>query len=90
MSTWSAIEHALRERLLPPRACVALETFRRLIEDARAMLAPGFADELSQDRWLPRGRSFGTESVEADSGEPEDISFDDFGESGAGGRGSAC
>ena len=49
MSTWGAIEHALKERLLPARACVALATFRRLIEDARALLEPGFAEKLTQD-----------------------------------------
>ena len=49
MSTWGAIEQALKERLLPARACVALATFRRLIEDARALLEPGFAEKLTQD-----------------------------------------
>ncbi len=49
MSTWGAIEQALKERLLPARACVALATFRRLIEDARALLEPGFAEKLAQD-----------------------------------------
>ncbi|HTZ88725.1 MAG TPA: UvrD-helicase domain-containing protein [Alloacidobacterium sp.] len=48
-STWSAIGRALSERLLPTRACIALDTFRKLIEDARAMLAPGFAEKLTAD-----------------------------------------
>jgi DNA helicase-2/ATP-dependent DNA helicase PcrA len=48
-STWDAIGHALRERLLPSRALIALDTFRRMIEDARAMLGDGFADKLSGD-----------------------------------------
>jgi DNA helicase II / ATP-dependent DNA helicase PcrA len=48
-STWTAIDRALRERLLPPRALIALDTFRRMIEDARALLAPGFADRLAAD-----------------------------------------
>ena len=48
-STWDAIGSAVRDRLLPQRALTALETFRRLIEDARAMLGPGFADKLAGD-----------------------------------------
>src|SRR5271163_2635712 len=49
MSTWAAIERALQERLLPQRALMALDTFRRLIQDARALLEPGFAEKLAQD-----------------------------------------
>jgi DNA helicase-2/ATP-dependent DNA helicase PcrA len=48
-STWTAIERTLREKLLPSRALIALDTFRRIILDARALLAPGFADKLSAD-----------------------------------------
>ncbi len=48
-STWTAIGHTLRERLLPSRALIALDGFRRMIEDAHAMLAPDFADKLSAD-----------------------------------------
>jgi len=49
MSTWDAIGRALKERLLPSRAIVALDAFRRVIEDARAMLTPGFAEKLAAD-----------------------------------------
>ena len=49
MSTWDAIGRAVEDRLLPQRALTALESFRRLIEDARAMLGPGFADKLAED-----------------------------------------
>ena len=49
MSTWDAMGRAIEERLLPARALQALSGFRRLIEDARAMLGPGFADKLSFD-----------------------------------------
>ncbi len=48
-STWVAIGRALRERLLPGRALIALDNFRKMIEDGRAMLAAGFADKLSAD-----------------------------------------
>jgi len=48
-STWTAIGRALREKLLPSRALIALDGFTRIIDDARAMLAPGFADKLAAD-----------------------------------------
>ena len=49
MSTWDAIGKAIRDRLLPGRALAALEGFRRLITDARAMLGPEFAEKLAAD-----------------------------------------
>lgn len=64
-STWNAIGRALSERLLPTRACIALDTFRKLVEDARAMLAPGFAEKLTTDV-----------APELDTSEKEDVSFD--------------
>src|SRR5277367_4189449 len=49
MSTWDAIGRAIEDKLLPARALQALTGFRRLIEDARAMLGPGFAEKLTGD-----------------------------------------
>jgi DNA helicase II / ATP-dependent DNA helicase PcrA len=49
ISTWDAIARAIADRLLPQRALIALTNFCRLIEDARAMLGPNFADKLSAD-----------------------------------------
>ena len=49
ISTWDAIGKAIEDRLLPARALQALSGFKRLIEDARAMLGPGFAEKLSSD-----------------------------------------
>jgi DNA helicase II / ATP-dependent DNA helicase PcrA len=49
MSTWDAIGRAIEDKLLPQRALMALSSFRRLIEDARAMLGPGFAEKLAGD-----------------------------------------
>jgi DNA helicase II / ATP-dependent DNA helicase PcrA len=49
MSTWDAIGRAIEDNLLPQRALIALSGFRRLIEDARAMLGPGFAEKLAED-----------------------------------------
>lgn len=49
MSTWDAIARATEEKLLPARALSALASFRKLIEDARAMLGPDFAAALTAD-----------------------------------------
>jgi DNA helicase II / ATP-dependent DNA helicase PcrA len=79
MSTWGAIERALKERLLPQRALMALDTFRRLIQDARALLEPGFAEKLAQDL-LPveesPAESAAPDIEGSDSGDWEDVSFD--------------
>ena len=52
MSTWDAIGRAIEDKLLPARTLQALSGFKRLIEDARAMLGPGFADKLAGDLGL--------------------------------------
>ena len=49
VSTWEAIGKAIEEKLLPQRALMALAGFKRLIEDARAMLGEGFAEKLAED-----------------------------------------
>jgi DNA helicase-2/ATP-dependent DNA helicase PcrA len=49
ISTWDAIARATEDSLLPARALSALAGFRRLIEDARAMLGPDFAGKLAAD-----------------------------------------
>jgi DNA helicase-2/ATP-dependent DNA helicase PcrA len=49
MSTWDAMARAMKDRLLPQRTLNALEGFRRLIDDARAMAGPGFAEKLEAD-----------------------------------------
>ncbi|MBV8630397.1 MAG: UvrD-helicase domain-containing protein [Silvibacterium sp.] len=77
MSTWDAIRRVLDERLLPSRALIALDTFRRIIEDGRAMLAPGFAEKLAADVATEADTSFDM-SGEASEGDV-DIAFD-FGE----------
>ena len=48
-STWDALAAALRDRLIPTRALMALESFRQLILDAQAMMDPDFAGKLSAD-----------------------------------------
>jgi DNA helicase-2/ATP-dependent DNA helicase PcrA len=68
MSTWDAIGRAIEDRLLPARALQALSGFKRLIEDARAMLGPGFGDKLTQDVEVQGPGAMGQG--------PEDVSFD--------------
>jgi DNA helicase II / ATP-dependent DNA helicase PcrA len=79
MSTWDAIGRAIEDKLLPPRALSALGNFRRLIEDARAMLGPEFAEKLSADvaeRSADLDTSFDVGTLDDDSPEEADTSFD--------------
>jgi DNA helicase-2/ATP-dependent DNA helicase PcrA len=72
-SIWRAIHRALREKLLPSRALVALDGFRQIIEDARALLQPGFAEKLSAD--VAEGDT-GFDAVTEKGDEADDTSFD--------------
>ncbi len=76
-STWDAIAAALENRLLPARALSALGGFRRLIEDARAMLGPGFAEKLTGDVGGEAGadNSFDPAALGAEP-EEDDTSFE--------------
>ena len=49
LSLWGAIGEAIRRQLLPQRAIASLQNFQQLIEDARAMLAGTFAEQLEGD-----------------------------------------
>ena len=48
-STWDALAGALKNKLIPTRALMALDSFRELILDAQAMMDPDFAGKLSAD-----------------------------------------
>jgi DNA helicase-2/ATP-dependent DNA helicase PcrA len=48
-SVWTAIDRALDQQLLTSRSLAALDVFQRIIQDARAMMAPGFAEKLAGD-----------------------------------------
>ena len=48
LSLWGAIGEAIKRQLLPPRAIASLKSFQQLIEDARAMLAGNFVEQLDQ------------------------------------------
>src|SRR4051794_4377868 len=79
-STWDAIGHAVRQRLLPQRALTALEAFQRIIHDAHALLEPGFAEKLAADvagaEVLPEG-GYAQSPDAQDEGADEDGSIDD-------------
>jgi DNA helicase-2/ATP-dependent DNA helicase PcrA len=49
LSLWGAIGEAIRRQLLPQRALASLQNFQQLIEDARAMLAGTFVEQLDQN-----------------------------------------
>lgn len=68
LSTWDAIGRAIDDKLLPQRTLIALSGFRRLIEDARAMLGPGFAEKLAGDLVGDDGSSLPSDAA-------EDVSF---------------
>jgi DNA helicase-2/ATP-dependent DNA helicase PcrA len=80
LSTWDAIARAIEDRLLPARALTALSNFRRLIEDARAMLGPDFAEKLSADLTSESDAAeeyrAADESEDAASFDPEEFSGD--------------
>jgi DNA helicase-2/ATP-dependent DNA helicase PcrA len=49
LSLWGALGEAVKRQLLPPRALASLKSFQQLIEDARAMLAGTFTEQLQDD-----------------------------------------
>jgi DNA helicase-2/ATP-dependent DNA helicase PcrA len=77
MSTWDAIGRATEEKLLPARALSALNSFRKLIEDARAMLGPDFAAALVTDAApIPQTDSADVTFDPAEIAANDDTSFD--------------
>src|SRR6202045_3952743 len=48
VSLWGGLGEAIKRQLLPQRALAALKSFRRLIEDGRAMLAGTYVERLEQ------------------------------------------
>ena len=81
ISTWDAIARAEQDRLLPARTLSALNNFRRLIEDAQAMLGPDFAGKLSDDVAPQREGGASEESVAVDTGfNPAEFAAEESGE----------
>jgi DNA helicase-2/ATP-dependent DNA helicase PcrA len=75
VSSWDAIERAAEAQLLPARSLTALGNFRKLIEDARAMLGAEFAEKRMEDV----GGDFGDEIPEASLQSPDGDTDLDFG-----------
>ena len=84
VSLWGAIGEAIGRQLLPARALAALKTFKRLIEDGKAMLAGTYVDHLDESVPEPANNDQETSTVSvaaADAGDdtefdPENFSFD--------------
>jgi DNA helicase-2/ATP-dependent DNA helicase PcrA len=82
VSLWGALGEAIKRQLLPQRAVAALKSFRRLIEDGRAMLAGTYVERLEEtareekDQDVPLDGSSQNPDVSFDPSEDENISFD--------------
>jgi DNA helicase-2/ATP-dependent DNA helicase PcrA len=93
LSLWGAIGEAVTRQLVPPRAVTSLKNFRQLVEDARAMLAGKFTQQLEQSAETPQSEEVTPAPVgEDNSGDSEATAFDpeefgnfsfDFGENAA-------
>jgi len=77
-STWDALAAALKGKLIPTRALMALDSFRQLILDAQAMMDPDFAGKLSADVAAAESddADTGFEFGAADSGSADSASAD--------------
>src|SRR5437660_6320354 len=67
LSLWGAIGETIRRQLLPPRALSALKNFQQLIEDARAMQAGTFAEQLEDSAGVERAPSPASASQRTES-----------------------
>ncbi len=54
-SLWSALGEAIERRLLPQRAVAALQSFQRLIQDARAMMLGSFVERVTETAEIHHG-----------------------------------
>ncbi len=81
VSLWGALGEAIKRQLLPQRALAALKSFKRLIEDGRAMLAGTYVERLEdtareeKDVVAPDESTEGAD-VSFDPSEDENTSFD--------------
>ena len=83
LSLWGAVGEAIRRQLLPPRALASLKSFQQLIEDARAMLAGIFTEQLDQSADAMKSVDAGEALAEPDEeSQPEDATAFDPNEFG--------
>ncbi|MGB7941696.1 MAG: UvrD-helicase domain-containing protein [Terriglobales bacterium] len=81
LSMWGAVGEAIRRQLLPARALAALNAFRELIEDGRAMLAGTFVERVEEtaaarDQNAVELRSAGTGQSPVTTPAGDDTDFD--------------
>jgi DNA helicase-2/ATP-dependent DNA helicase PcrA len=77
VSLWGALSETIKRQLLPQRALAALKSFKRLIEDGRAMLAGTFVERLEES--LEPGPLPASDEAAPQNEIPEpdaDVSFD--------------
>jgi DNA helicase II / ATP-dependent DNA helicase PcrA len=82
MSMWNAIREVSDKKLLPTRSVIAMDAFREIIEDARAMVGGEFAERLEEQihhEGTKARREEGLEEPVEASSDQGDISFE-FGE----------
>lgn len=75
LSLWGAIGEAVKRQLVPPRAMASLNTFQQLIQDARAMLAGTFGEQLTQTAESVPRETEAAPSEEITSKESDDTAF---------------
>jgi len=92
LSLWGAIGEAVKRQLVPPRAVASLKSFQQLIEDARAMLAGSFVEQLEESSEQTRHGDTEARGEESSAGSEDATAFDpgefgnfsfDFGENAA-------
>jgi DNA helicase-2/ATP-dependent DNA helicase PcrA len=82
VSLWGAMGEAIKRQLLPQRALAALKSFKRLIEDGRAMLAGTYVEQLEETARAEKDvdasldQSSDAADVSFNPSEDENISFD--------------
>jgi DNA helicase II / ATP-dependent DNA helicase PcrA len=75
VSLWGAVREAIKRQLLPQRALGALQSFRRLIEDGRAMLTGSYVERLEETAGNADAPAVEVD-VSFDPDEDKNISFD--------------
>jgi DNA helicase-2/ATP-dependent DNA helicase PcrA len=77
VSLWGALSETIKRQLLPQRALAALKSFKRLIEDGRAMLAGTFVERLEESAERAPSPTSNQAAPQDEIPEPNaDISFD--------------
>ena len=72
VSLWGGLSEVIKRQLLPPRALAALQSFKGLVEDGRAMLAGAYVERLDESAREPEI----AEDEEVSPGGLDDTDFD--------------